>query len=89
MLALTRHCRDMSHIWVGESGSEGHVISEDRKQGLPRSRIAAFQCSRRSLMSWLTRASRPMLRIFCVVLMVLRGLVGSHRGPPKCSGMFC
>ncbi len=52
---------------------------------IPRSRMAAFQCSRRSLMSWLTRASRPMLRIFCVVLMVLRGLVGSHRGAPMCS----
>ena len=48
----------------------------------PRSRMAAFQCSRRSLMSWFTRASRPMLRIFCVVLMLLRGLVGSHLGPP-------
>ena len=33
-------------------------------------------------MSWFTRASRPMLRIFCVVLMLLRGLVGSHLGPP-------
>ena len=49
----------------------------------PRSRMAAFQCSRRSLMSWFTRASRPMLRIFCVVLMLLRGLVGSQRGPPE------
>lgn len=49
----------------------------------PRSRMAAFQWSRRSEMSSLTRASRPMLRIFCVVQMDVRGLLGAHRAPPE------
>ena len=62
-----------NHVWRKKG---------ERKAKAPRSRMAAFQCSRRSLMSWFTRASRPMLRIFCVVLMLLRGLVGSHLGPP-------
>jgi hypothetical protein len=34
-------------------------------------------------MSSLTRASRPMLRIFCVVQMDVRGLLGAHRAPPE------
>ena len=33
-------------------------------------------------MSSLTRASRPMLRIFCVVLIDVRGLLGPHRMLP-------
>ena len=44
-------------------------------QRAPRTRSSCFQWSRRSLMSSLTRASRPMLRILAVVLMASRGLL--------------
>lgn len=44
--------------------------------------MAAFQWSRRSLISSFTLASRPMLRIFSVVLMLVRGLLGPHLMPP-------
>lgn len=57
--------------------------------GAPRSRMAAFQWSSRSEMSSLTRASRPMLRIFCVVLMLVRGLLATQRVPPRSHTRDC